>query len=361
MTSRSGRVSGNPPERLQIGDRPIGPGHPAYVIAEVAQAHDGSLGMAHAFVDAAAQAGADAVKFQTHIAEAESTLDEPFRVGFSKQDATRYDYWKRMEFTAEQWSGLAQHARSCGLAFLSTPFSGAAFDLLAKIGMPAWKVGSGEFRSVDLIRLMIATRAPILYSTGMAGWAEIDEAAHLLRSEDAPFALLQCTSIYPTPLEGVGLNVIDDLRKAHGCPVGLSDHSGSVLPGLAALSRGADILEVHVTFDRGMFGPDVSASITFEELSTICAMRDALAVMDANPVDKDAMAERLSAMRTTFGRSLAPARALARGTTLQSDMLIPKKPAGGIPADALGKIVGRRLSRDADPMRILHWDDLAKE
>ena len=115
-----------------------------FVIAEVAQAHDGSLGMAHAFIDAIASAGADAVKFQTHIARAESTPAEPWRVKFSPQDKTRYDYWKRMEFTEEQWHGLKQHAEERGLKFLSSPFSTEAVDLLTRVGVAAWKVASGE-------------------------------------------------------------------------------------------------------------------------------------------------------------------------------------------------------------------------
>src|SRR5215813_8683238 len=120
-------------------DQTVGKSRQTTVIAEVAQAHDGSLGTAHAYIDAIARAGADAVKFQTHIAAAESTPGEPWRVKFSPQDATRYDYWKRMEFTEAQWQGLADHARQAGLIFLSTPFSFEAVELLDRLGMPAWK------------------------------------------------------------------------------------------------------------------------------------------------------------------------------------------------------------------------------
>ena len=158
---------------LRIAGREIGPGQPALIVAEIAQAHDGSLGLAHAFMDAIADAGADAVKFQTHIASAESTIDEPFRVRFSQQDATRYDYWRRMEFEPEQWQRLANHARERGLVFLSSPFSVAAVELLRDIGMPAWKIGSGEFASADLWQAMAETGAPILYSTGMSKLSEI--------------------------------------------------------------------------------------------------------------------------------------------------------------------------------------------
>jgi N,N'-diacetyllegionaminate synthase len=347
--------------RWSIGDRSIGEGDPAVIVAEVAQAHDGSLGMAHAFIDAAAAAGADAMKFQTHVAAAESTLDEPFRVRFSQQDATRLDYWKRMEFTPEQWHGLAAHVRERGLAFLSSAFSLAAVDLLKNVGVAAWKIGSGEFASHELWKAMTSTGAPILFSTGLAKRSEIRSAVDVFRLSGVPFALLQCTTTYPSPLEEVGLNVIEDLRAEFDCPVGLSDHSGSVFPGLAALARGANILEVHVTFDRRMFGPDTSASLTFDQLRTLCNMRDAVATMDANPVNKDEMAERLQDLREVFGKSLAPLRSIPVGTVLSPEMLTPKKPGGGIPPEAVGQIAGRRLARNVTPDRILRWSDLVEE
>jgi len=346
---------------LSIAEHPIGPRSPAFIIAEVAQAHDGSLGMAHAFIDAAADAGADAVKFQTHVASAESTLDEPFRVRFSRQDPTRLHYWKRMEFTPEQWEELAAHVRQQGLVFLSSAFSVAAVELLQGIGVAAWKIGSGEFASRDLWGAMSATGKPILFSTGLAKRAEIRSAVALFRSRRLPFALLQCTTAYPSPFEEVGLNVIEELRSEFGCPVGLSDHSGSLFPGLAALARGANILEVHVTFHRGMFGPDVAASLTFDELRMLCAMRDALIKMDSHPVDKDDVAERLTGLREIFGRSLAPVRALPAGAVLSPEMLVPKKPGGGIPPEALEQLAGRRLARDVEPDRILRWSDLVED
>ena len=126
--------------------RPVGTSQACYIVAEMAQAHDGSLGTAHAYIDAIAKAGADAIKFQTHIAAAESTPSEPWRVKFSPQDATRYDYWKRMEFTEKQWHGLKKHADERGLKFLSSPFSVEAVELLTRVGVAAWKVASGEVK-----------------------------------------------------------------------------------------------------------------------------------------------------------------------------------------------------------------------
>src|SRR3990170_846507 len=156
------------------------------IVGEVAQAHDGSLGTAHAFIDAIANAGADAVKFQTHIAAAESTPAEPWRVIFSQQDATRYDYWKRMEFTEEQWCGLKKHADERGLKFLSSPFSIEAVELLTRVGVAAWKVASGEVSTTPMFERMAATGLPIFLSTGMSPLNEIDAAVELVQARGLP-------------------------------------------------------------------------------------------------------------------------------------------------------------------------------
>ncbi len=340
-----------------IAGRAVGAGK-AFLIAEVAQSHDGSLGLAHAFIDAAQAAGADAIKFQTHIAAAESTLDEQFRVKFSKQDATRFDYWKRMEFTSEQWAGLAAHAQDRGIVFLSSPFSLAAVDLLQRIGMAAWKVGSGEVRSHDLIRTMAATGKPVLISSGMSTYAELGAAADLVRAARAPLAVFQCTTKYPTPLGEVGLNVLDELRRRFACPVGLSDHSGKPFPSLAAMARGADLIEVHFALDRTMFGPDVVVSLTPAEMRLLAEARDAYAEMDSHPVDNDAAAGALAPMRALFNKSLAPKAAIAKGAVLAAEMLTTKKPGTGIPAQELDSVLGRRLKRDVGPERLLRREDL---
>lgn len=342
---------------FQIASHAVGGGR-AFVIAEVAQAHDGSLGLAHAFIDAAADAGADAVKFQTHIAGAESTLDEPFRVRFSRQDETRYTYWKRMEFSVEQWAGLAEHAREKGLVFLSSAFSVEAVELLARLDMPAWKIASGELGSAAILSAMEGAGGPFLLSTGMSGWSEIDALTTRIRGAGRPLAILQCTSRYPTPLEAVGLNVMDEIRRRYDVPAGLSDHSGQIHPAIAAIARGASVVELHLTLDRRMFGPDVPASLTVDEFRLVSSFRNALGVMEANPVDKDAAARDLAQMRATFRRSLAPTRPLPAGTILAPDMLSAKKPGTGIPEDQLAILVGRRLKRDVSPDRLLHADDI---
>jgi N-acetylneuraminate synthase len=315
------------------------------VVGEVAQAHDGSLGAAHAFIDAIADAGADAVKFQTHIAAAESRPGEPWRVPFSYEDASRYDYWRRMEFTEEGWAGLARHAAERGLHFLSSPFSLEAADLLERVGVPAWKVASGEVGNHVLLRRLAATGVPVLLSSGMSPWAELDEAVRVVREAGAAgLAVLQCTSAYPTPPEQVGLNVLAELSERYGCAVGLSDHSGTVFPSLAAVPLGAKVLEVHVTLSREAFGPDVPVSLTSAELRTLVDGVRFLERALAAPVVKDAVADDLAEMRTTFTKSVVARRDLEAGATLAAEDLTLKKPGGGLGPDRLESLVGRRLA-----------------
>lgn len=315
------------------------------VIGEVGQAHDGSLGLAHAFIDAIANAGAGAVKFQTHIAAAESTPGESWRIKFSYQDETRYEYWRRMEFTEEQWRGLAAHAGERGLMFMSSPFSLEAVELLSRVGVQAWKIASGEVTDTVLLERVAESGLPVLVSTGMSNLSEIDAAVETLKARAAPFAILQCTSAYPCPPEKIGLNVISELRERYRCPVGLSDHSGTIYPGLAAAALGIDVLEVHVTMSREMFGPDVPTSVTTAELSRLVEGIRFIETVNAHPVDKDAMAGELAPMRDRFTKSVVARVDLPAGVVLAEEHLAIKKPGKGIPPSRIPDLLGRRLTR----------------
>ncbi len=330
------------------------------VVGEVAQAHDGSLGMAHAFIDAIASAGADAVKFQTHIASAESTPAEPWRVKFSPQDATRYDYWKRMEFSEEQWRGLKRHAEDRGLWFLSSPFSAEAVELLKRVGVAAWKVASGETSSCSLLEHMAGTKLPILLSTGMSPLAEIDAAVERVKSHKLPLAVLQCTSAYPCPPEKVGLNLIPFFRERYGCAVGLSDHSGTIYPGLAAATLDIEVLEVHLTLSRDMFGPDVPVSLTTTELRQLVEGVRFVQKMIASPVDKNRIAEEIAPLRGLFTKSVVARTDLPAGMVLREEHLALKKPGTGIPASRLPELIGARLKRNLKTDELLSDKDLER-
>ncbi|MBV9081500.1 MAG: N-acetylneuraminate synthase family protein [Acidobacteriaceae bacterium] len=328
------------------------------IVAEVAQAHDGSLGTAHAYIDAVARAGADAIKFQTHIAAAESSPAEPWRVRFSYQDLTRYEYWRRMEFTPEQWAGLKGHAEQKGLLFLSSPFSIEAAQLLERLGMVAWKIASGEVGNWPLFEFLLATRRPVLLSTGMSPLEEVDRAVRLVQDSGVPVAVLQCTSQYPCPAENIGLNLIPFFRRRYGCFAGLSDHSGAIYPGLAAAAIGMSVLEIHITLSRESFGPDVPASITIDELNQLVEGVRFIERMRAHPVDKSDQAREMEGMRRLFTRSVAAVTDLSAGTILKAEHLGARKPGTGIPIEELPALVGRRLRREVRAGTLLRQEDL---
>lgn len=292
---------------FDIGSRHVGDGAPCLIVAEVAQAHEGSVQIAHAYIDALAEAGADAVKFQCHIAAEESTPDEPWRVEPRwKHDSSRYAYWHRMEFTPQQWADLAQHTKDAGLIFLCSPFSVAAVALMDPLVL-AWKVASGEVTNFALRAAMTMTGKPLIISTGMSTLDEMSHTAWAARAtaraagapEPYPIAFLHCTSMYPTPPELTGLPAIRILLESYGFPSGLSDHSGTIYPSLAAVTLGASIVEVHVKLSEHDQGFDASSSITIEKLAEL--VEGVRFIEKAKtPVDKDLMARELEPMRKLF-------------------------------------------------------------
>ena len=328
---------------MKIDNHTINASSPVFVIAEVGQAHDGSLGQAHAYIDAIADAGAQAVKFQTHIADAESSEEEMFRVNFSYQDKTRYEYWKRMEFTPEQWFGLKRHADDRGLIFLSTPFSFDAVELLRKMSVSAWKIASGEANNFPMIAAMAEDGRPLLLSTGLSDWNDVNSSVEFIKTLGNEFAIFQCTSAYPCPPNEIGLNILNDIRTRFQCPVGLSDHSGDIYSSMAAVALGADIIELHAVFSKHCFGPDTKASVTIEDLKRVVEGCRQIRSAIHNPVDKDALAANNAHLKAAFGKSLFAARDIQAGSILTHKDVWLKKPATGIQAKDLRDFLGRRL------------------
>ena len=328
------------------------------IIAEIAQAHDGSLSLAHAYIDAVSEAGADAVKFQIHIASEESTYDDVFRLGVSTYDKARYEYWRRIEFSTEQWRGLAEHAAENKLKFFASAFSDVALELLKDLNVPLIKIASGEITNNQLLDAIKVTGLPVLLSTGMSNWEEIDYAVNDLVGNGIDVTLMQCTSKYPTPLSQVGLNVLGEFKEKYDIKVGLSDHSGTLFPGLVAIGLQVDMLEVHVVFDKRMGGLDTSSSLTIDNLAFLVQYRSGVREMMDNPVDKDKLARELSDVRKCFGRSLAVKHALAKGSVLTADDICLKKPGTGINPNKLSQVIGRRLSRNVSHDRLLTWGDV---
>lgn len=325
-------------------------------IAEIGQAHDGSLGMLHAYIDAVAKTSATAIKFQTHIAEAESSIHEPFRVHFSKQDKTRFDYWKRMEFTQEQWIEIGEHCKEVGLQFMSSPFSNAAVDVLEKAKVDCYKIGSGEVNNFLLLKKVIETNKPIIISSGMSSFEELDKTVAYLKHHNANFSILQCTTKYPTTPESYGLNVIQELKDRYQVKVGFSDHSAKIATGIAAMAMGAEILEFHVVFDKKMFGPDVTSSLTMEEASALVKGLNEIGIALKYPVDKNNI-DAFKYVKQIFEKSLAINKNLRKGHVLTFDDLESKKPKGfGIEASEFEKVIGKIVTKDLN-----QWDFLTKD
>lgn len=328
-----------------------------FVVAEIAQAHDGSLGILHSFIDACAGSGVDAVKFQIHIAEAESSDAEPFRVAFSFADATRSDYWRRTGFTPEQWSGVKAHCESARVEFLATPFSNAAVDLLERLGVARYKIGSADVTNGLLVERIAKTGKEVILSSGLATFKEIERVVDRLRPQGV--AVLQCTTRYPTEANDVGLTAIGLLRERLRCPAGLSDHSAKIYAGIAAAALGASVVEVHATFDRKMFGPDSAASLTIGDLAQMVdGIRFVEKARSGEP--GKTLTPDVVRLREIFGRSLAVNRDLEANHVIAIDDLEGKKPAGmGIPIERFAAIVGRRLTCKKARWDFLREEDLA--
>jgi N,N'-diacetyllegionaminate synthase len=332
-----------------------------FIIAEIAQAHEGSLGILHSYIDALATTGVDAVKFQTHIADAESSVHEPFRVKFSFVDQTRFDYWKRMEFTAEQWAGIKKHCEDRNLEFISSPFSIKAVDLLEELNVKRYKVASGEITNFLLLEKIARTGKPVILSSGMSDLGELEGAINYFRERSIPTSVLQCTTMYPTPAEKLGLNVIPVLREKFKCPVGFSDHSGQITACLAAKALGAEILEFHAVFDRRMFGPDATSSLTIDEIASLVDKVRYLDRAFASPIDKNDT-RTYDENKKIFGKTLAVNQDLTKGHVMRFEDLESKKPAGhGIPASEFVKVLGRRLNKDLMKYSFLTDNDLEQE
>ncbi len=329
-----------------------------YLIAEIGQAHEGSLGMLHAYIEAISKTGVDAIKFQTHVASAESSIHEPFRVKFSKQDKTRYEYWERMSFSQEQWNGIGAHCKEVGLDFISSPFSNAAVDILEKAGVQKYKVGSGEVNNFLLLEKIAKTHKPVILSSGMSSWEELKESVDFLKSKDVDYSILQCTTNYPTQPQEWGLNMIQEFKAYFNVKTGYSDHSGSITSAISAMSLGVDILEFHVVFHKDMFGPDVSSSLTLEEVQEVVKARNEIQIALSHPVDKSNNSK-YESLKTIFEKSLAVNKDLEKGHIIRFEDLEAKKPKNfGIDAKKFQSVIGKKLKMNKEQWDFLKQEDL---
>lgn len=326
------------------------------LIAEIGQAHEGSLGLLHSMIIASAKAGANAIKFQIHVAKHESTYDEPFRVKGSGQDASRYEYWKRMEFSELQWKECADLAHHHGCKVIISPFSLEAFSMAERIGCDIIKIGSGEVHNINLINQAFETKLPLIISTGLISNSKLDELVKRSKLLSNKAIFLHCVSEYPTTPNRSNLQAIDYYHERYGIIFGLSDHSGTIYPSLYAISNNLPYVEVHVSFSREMYGFDSSSSITFGELKQLSDYKDFIrkALMPIDEINK----EYKSKMEKIFSRSIALKHEHPKDYVIKSTDICLKKPGGFISPDKVDQVIGKSLTKDYDKMYVLRWSDL---
>ena len=331
------------------------------IIAEVGQAHEGSLGIAHSYIDALSNTGIDVVKFQTHIADSESGQEEPFRIKFSYEDKTRYDYWRRMEFSLEQWIGLKKHCDDLNLEFMSTPSCLAAVDLLEQVGVKRYKIGSGDLTNKLLIKKIADTKKPIILSAGMSSMEDIHCTFEYLNKLNLNYSLLHCTSQYPMNPENGKMSLINEYKSKFSCPIGYSDHSGTIFPSIAATTLGAEIIEFHVVFDKNMFGPDSTSSITIKEAYELVKGIRCVEKLFTEKGQKDIDGS-MNDMKNIFEKSLAVNKDLKKGHCIVFDDLESKKPSGfGVSVIDFEKVIGGRLNKDIKKYEFLNYEDIINE
>jgi sialic acid synthase SpsE len=346
---------------VRFGDVEIGPGHSPYVIAEVGSNHNGDMDLCRRLIDAAAEVGANAVKFQSFtdtslIAEEEyacntAYTDKRRHFGSLREMVTAY------QLTADQHRQAHAHCRARGIAFCSTPFSIEEADLLEELCVPFFKIASMDVVNLPLLKFVARKKLPVVISTGMATLAEIEQAVDTVRTEgNEQIVLLHCVSIYPPEYDTIHLRNMATLQEAFDVPVGFSDHTlGTAIP-LAAIAIGACIIEKHFTLDQEMAGWDHAISANPEQLRTIVAEGRNIftALGGSNRIVCVAEMEK----RKKFRRSLVARRRLDRGHMLTEADLDAKRPGTGIAPNEIAYVIGRRLASDVAADQVLHWKDL---
>lgn len=320
-----------------------------FIIAEAGVNHNGSLETAKRLVDAAAQAGADCVKFQTYITE-EDTSVFAAQADYQKQNTgdggqSQYEMLKKLELGYEQFRELKRYCGEKGILFLSSPFELRSVAFLEEIGIPFWKIASSEVTNYPFLKKIAQTGKPIVMSTGMCTLQEIRQAVDVLEScGEREIVLLQCNTEYPTPMQDVNLRAMQGLQKEFGYPVGYSDHTQGIEIPIAVAALGAVIIEKHFTLDRRMEGPDHIASLEPKELETMVhAIRNVETAL-GSPAKEISESERKN--RTAARKSIVAARDIRRGEILTEENIAAKRPGGGISPMRWEELLGQRAVRD---------------
>jgi len=347
--------------RFRVGDRVIGEGAPAFLVAEAGVNHNGDLELARRLVAEAAAAGADAVKFQTFRVDALATREAPkagYQVETTGGDEGQREMLARLELSAAAHAALRQESERRGILFFSSPFDEASADMLAALGVALLKVPSGEITNLSFLRHLAAQGRPIVLSTGMSTLDEVAAAVTAIRDGgDPPLALLHCVSAYPAPAEETNLRAMA-LRERVGCPVGLSDHTTGIEVAIAAVARGAALVEKHFTLDKALPGPDHRASLDPAELrGLVRAVRRVEAALGDGA--KQPMPSETDTRRVAR-KSLVAARPIRPGERLTRDSIAIKRPGTGISPADLDRVLGRAVTRALAADEVIDWAALGE-
>jgi N-acetylneuraminate synthase len=335
-------ASGQQAVEVKIGDRLVGEAHPPLVIAEVGINHEGDVNKALQCVDAAVAAGAECIKFQCHITEAEMIPTDMTPGDISSEKL--WDIIERCELTADEERRVQNYCAEKDILYLSTPFSREAADRLQAMDVPAFKIGSGECNNLPLVDHIGRFGKPVILSTGMNDPQTIAPSVEILRSHSCPMVLMHCTSLYPTPFAKVRLQAISELRDLFGVPVGFSDHSPGIHCSVASVALGACVIEKHFTISREWPGPDNPISIEPDELASLVS--HANDVFLARGGSKTVLSEEQPVIDFAFA-SVVTIRPVSAGEEFSADNLWVKRPGtGGFHAREYQKLIGRVASRD---------------
>ncbi|HVA48000.1 MAG TPA: N-acetylneuraminate synthase family protein [Pirellulales bacterium] len=341
-----------------IAGRWIAAEQPALVVAELGQNHNGSLSLAEQLIDAAAWAGADAIKLVKRDLDSELSREARSRRYDSRHafGATYGEHRRALELSAYEHALLAARARRHGLIYIETACDVASAAVLGELGVDAFKIASRDLTNLPLVDDVAARGKPVIFSTGMAGLAEIDEAVEVVREAGPPFAVLQCTSLYPTPMGDVHLRSMVTLGQRYAVPVGFSDHTTGLLLAPVAVAMGATIVEKHLTLDRSLKGTDHACSLEPDEFRQL--VRQVRQVETALGRADKPVAEGVATVRAKLGRSLVTRVPLAEGTRIEEPMLVLKCPGDGLSWLDRQRVVGRRLKRDLAADEKLKLEDV---